>query len=98
MNKRARAAIALALCTALAACATTAPDACRTEWRSYPRPVFIPIPERYIQPLQVPPLPADLANRDLEADIQALESVIDQAQDDRAELRRLNKRRGQGGD
>lgn len=83
----------LLLALALAACAHTPPEACRTEFRSYPKPVFIGVPDRYTRPLEVPELPADLDNRDLETDIQALETVIDQAQSDRAELRKIDQRR-----
>lgn len=83
----------------LAACASSPePRYCRTEYRSYPRPVFIGVPERYIEPLQAPELPEDIDNRALEGDQQALETLLDQCQSDRAELRRLNQQRGQGGD
>lgn len=82
----------------LAACASTPPEPCRTEWRSYPQPVFIGMPRELVAPLEIPELPDELTNRDLEADIRELESVLDQCQTDRAQLQRLNQRRGQNGD
>lgn len=88
--------LAAVLGLALAGCAT-GPEACitRSEIQRVPKPVFIDIPEEFIEPLAVQPIPADLTNRDLEVDVRGLEDVLDKAQTDRAELRRIQRERKQ---
>jgi len=59
----------------------------RTEIQRIPTPIIIPIADEFIEPLVVRELPEDLNNRDLEADIEVLEAVVDTCQDDRKALR-----------
>jgi len=82
------------LAVALSGCAAS-PKTCptRTEIQRVEVPVFIDLPGSLIEPLPIPPLPAGISNRDLEADTRALEDVIDRAQADRAEIRRIQRRR-----
>ncbi len=84
----------------LAACATTQPCTSRTEIRRVSVPVFIDLPAEFTEPLDVPEMPDDLSNRDLEADNAALGSIIDRCQDHRAEIwrRQQQRREGQGND
>jgi outer membrane murein-binding lipoprotein Lpp len=81
----------------LAGCAS-GPQPCttRTEIRRVPQPVFIRVPGEFVEPLAVPELPAELSCRDLEADIQGLEDVIDRCQADRERIRERQQRRAQG--
>lgn len=82
----------------LAGCASCPPGPTRTEILEVDRPVWLPIPQRYILPLDIPALPADPTNEDLERDGSQLEDLLDQAQADRASLRDLNRQRGRGDD
>lgn len=88
--------LACVLALVLAGCAS-GPQVCttRTEIQRVPTPVFIDIPAEFVVPLDVPALPDDLTNRDLEADIRALEDVIDEASADRADLLRIQQQRRQ---
>ncbi|MFW6340980.1 MAG: hypothetical protein ACOC0Q_08940 [Wenzhouxiangella sp.] len=81
----------------LTGCATCPPGPTQTEISRVPAPVWLPIPERYIQPLELPKLndAGTLNNADLERDHSLLEDLLDRALEDRAELRRLNRMRGQ---
>lgn len=88
--------LAAVLLALLAGCAT-GPEVCttRTEIQRFPQPVFIDLPQRFIEPLEIPPLEAPVQNETAEDDIQALEDVIDRANADRAELERLQEQRKQ---
>ena len=79
----------------LAGCAGIQPCTTRTEIRRVPTPVFIQVPQQFVEPLEIQPLPQELNNRDLEADIRACEDVIDRCQSDRAEIRRRQEQRPQ---
>lgn len=83
----------------LTGCATCPPGPTRTEISRVPQPVWLPIPERYIEPLGLPSFDLDqegrLGNSALEVDTSLLEDLLDRALQDREELRRLNQQRGQ---
>lgn len=80
----------------LTGCAGVQPCTTRTEIQRVPQPVFIRVPGEFVEPLEVQPLPEDLNNRDLEADIRELEDVIDRAQGDRERIRERQKRQAEG--
>ena len=86
--------LVVVLAALLAGCAS-GPEVCltRTEIRRVPQPVFIDLPPRFIEPLEIPALEPPLDNQALEADTQALEDVIDRANSDRAEIRRAQQQR-----
>jgi len=92
--RRFRAAALLILAVLAVGCATPRVCTTRTEIQRIPNPVHIPVPDEFIEPLTIPGLPANLSNRDLEADIDALEDVIDRCQYDRSQIR---NRQNQGG-
>lgn len=77
----------------LAGCATPPQQTTRTEITRVPTPVWLPIPNRYIEPLAVPELGEDLDNEQLEIDTQQLEDLIERYEADRASLRRIQQRR-----
>ncbi|MFW6339503.1 MAG: hypothetical protein ACOC0Q_01400 [Wenzhouxiangella sp.] len=79
----------------LTACATCPPGPTRTEISRVPTPVWQPIPERYIRPLSLPTLQAPLNHGQLESDTSLLESLIERYEADRAELRRIQRRRAE---
>jgi hypothetical protein len=83
----------------LTGCATCPPGPTRTEISRVPAPVWLPIPDRYIEPLRLPGIQPDrqgrLPNSALEVDTSLLEDLLDRALQDREELRRLNQQRGQ---
>lgn len=85
------------LATMLIAGCATGPETCttRTEIQRFPQPVFIDLPQRFIEPLEIPALQPPLNNEAVESDTQALEDVIDRANADRAELKRLQEQRKQ---
>jgi len=94
MNKPAALAAAVTIVVLIAGCAS-GPEVCltRTEVQRVPTPVFIDLPARFVEPIEIPPLEPPLDNGGLDADIQALEDGLDRANADRAELRRLQRQR-----
>lgn len=89
--------LALALAAVVLAGCASGPQPCttRTEIRRVPQPVFIQVPGEFVEPLEIQPLPEDLTNRDLEADIRALEDALDRCQADRAKIRQRQDRQAQ---
>ena len=77
----------------LVGCATPTHQPTRTEITRVPSPVWLPIPNRYIEPLVIPALGDGLDNEQLEIDTQQLEDLIERYEADRASLRRIQQRR-----
>lgn len=85
--------LAILAAFALTGCATCPAQPTRTEIQRVPVPVWQPIPERYIQPLAVPALPQPLTNEAIEIDTSLLEDLIERYENDRAQLRAIQRRR-----
>lgn len=66
----------------------------RTELTEVPVPVWLKVPEELAKPIHVDPLPEIGTNGALVEDGENLESALGKCQDDRAELRAMNERRG----
>ena len=92
--RRFQAAALLILAAVVVGCASPRVCTTRTEIQRIPNPIIIPVPDEFVEPLPIAELPANLSNRDLEADIDALEDVIDRCQYDREQIR---NRQNQGG-